>query len=65
MATVRSICHAWSGDAAMISGYIGDDNIFDRAVARFAQAYADRTEQDDAALLGAVDDGRVQIVRDL
>ena len=43
----------------------GDDDTFDRAVARFAEAYADRTEQDYAELIGAVDDGRVPIVRDL
>lgn len=57
--------HARSGDASMISGYIGDDDTFDRAVARFAEAYADRTEQDYDELIGAVDDGRVPIVRDL
>ncbi len=57
--------HARSGDASMISGYIGDDDTFDRAVARFAKEYADRTEQDYDELIGAVDDGRVPIVRDL
>ena len=57
--------HARSGDASMISGYVGDDDTFDRAVARFAEAYADRTEQDYDELIDAVDDGRVQIVRDL
>ena len=57
--------HARSGDASMISGYVGDDDTFDRAVARFAEAYADRTEQDYDELIGAVDDGRVPIVRDL
>ena len=57
--------HARSGDGSMISGYIGDDDTFDRAVARFAEAYADRTEQDYDELIGAVDDGRVLIVRDL
>ena len=57
--------HARSGDASMISGYVGDEDTFDRAVARFAEAYADRTEQDYAELIGAVDDGRVPIVRDL
>ena len=57
--------HARSGDASMISGYLGDDDTFDHAVARFAEAYADRTEQDYDELIGAVDDGRVPIVRDL
>ena len=57
--------HARSGDASMISGSVGDDDTFDRALARFAEAYADRTEQDYDELIGAVDDGRVPIVRDL
>ncbi len=57
--------HARSGDASMISGYVGDGDTFDRAVARFAEAYADRTEQDYDELIGAVADGRVPIVRDL
>jgi hypothetical protein len=57
--------HARSGDASTISGYIGDDDVFDRAVARFAEAYADRTELDHDELIGAVDDGKVSTVRDL
>jgi len=57
--------HARSGDASMISGYLGDDDTFDRAVGRFAEAYADLTEQDYAELIDAVDDARVSIVRDL
>ena len=57
--------HARSGDASMISGYLGDDDTFDKAVARFAEAYAERTEQDYGELMGAVDDGQVPIVRDL
>ena len=49
----------------MISGSVGDDDTFDRALARFAEAYADRTEQDYDELIGADDGGRVPIVRDL
>lgn len=56
--------HARSGDASMICGYIGDDDSFDRAIATFAEAYADRTDQDYAELLTAVDDGQVQVVHD-
>ena len=32
--------------ASTISGYLGEEKTFDRAVARFAVAYADRAEAD-------------------
>jgi hypothetical protein len=48
----------------MIGGYIGDNDSFDRAIATFAEAYADRTDQDYAELLAAVDDGRIQVVHE-
>ena len=41
--------HARSGDAVAISGYLGSSDRFDRAVARFAEAYADQSEADYAA----------------
>jgi hypothetical protein len=52
--------HAKSGDAATISGYLGKGDEFDEAIATFAVAYADQTEQDYAALRKAVKSGRVQ-----
>jgi hypothetical protein len=52
--------HAKSGDAATISGYLGKGDNVDRAMRTFALAYADQTEQDHAALLKAVRDGRVE-----
>ncbi len=42
--------HARSGDAAMISGYLGRSDAFDAAIARFSAAYADQTERDHAVL---------------
>jgi uncharacterized protein (DUF2252 family) len=51
--------HARSGDAAAISGYLGKGNEFARALAHFATAYADQTDLDHAALLQAIDEGRV------
>ena len=51
--------HARSGDAASLSGYIGDNTEFDRAIADFARAYADQTEQDWRALLNAIAIGRI------
>ena len=46
---VLTRAHARSGDAAAISGYLGGGDRFDRAVADFAEAYADQTEADHAA----------------
>jgi hypothetical protein len=52
--------HAKAGDAAMISGYLGDGEAFDKAVAKFALAYADRTESDHRLLVDAVNAGKIQ-----
>lgn len=43
--------HARSGDPAMISGYLGQKDVFDQAIAAFAETYADQTERDHAALV--------------
>ncbi|GAA2888423.1 DUF2252 domain-containing protein [Pseudonocardia halophobica] len=51
--------HARSGDRIAIAAYLGSSSSFDRAVADFARAYADRTETDHAALRRAIDTGRV------
>jgi uncharacterized protein (DUF2252 family) len=51
--------HARSGDRVQIAGYLGKSERFDRAVADFAEAYADQTEQDHAALCAAVKAGRL------
>jgi uncharacterized protein (DUF2252 family) len=55
--------HARSGDAARISGYCGDDDTLDRALAAFAEAYGDQTDADHAALVQAIKRGRVQSAR--
>lgn len=52
--------HAKSGDAALISGYLGKSDVFDQAVGEFAMAYADQTEQDHAALVAAVKSGEIE-----
>jgi uncharacterized protein (DUF2252 family) len=46
--------HAKTGDAAMISGYLGRGDAFDEALRHFARAYADQTEKDYSALVKAV-----------
>lgn len=53
--------HARSGDPAQVSGYLGSNDTFDRAIASFAETYADQTERDHAALLGAAQAGRIPI----
>jgi uncharacterized protein (DUF2252 family) len=52
--------HARSGDPTAITGYLGDNDRFDQAVAEFAKQYADQNEADYAALRTAVDAGRVK-----
>jgi len=63
--SVLAISHARSGDAAMIAGYLGDDETFDHAVAEFAERYADLTERDHEAHLAAIASGRVEAVDDI
>jgi uncharacterized protein (DUF2252 family) len=52
--------HARSGDAIAIGSYLGRGEAFDRALASFAEAYADQNERDYRALRHAVDAGRVR-----
>ena len=51
--------HARTGDAARIAGYLGKNDAFDRAIEKFAIAYADQTERDHAALVMAIKAGRL------
>src|SRR6266571_7690619 len=59
-ASALAHAHGRSGDPAMISGYLGNSDAFAQAIARFAEAYADQTELDHAALLAAIKEGRIQ-----
>jgi uncharacterized protein (DUF2252 family) len=63
MALARA--HARSGDPAMISGYLGSSDLFAQAIALFAEAYADQTERDHAALLAAIKEGRIKVEVDV
>ena len=51
--------HAKSGDAAEISGYLGNSDVFDRAIISFAGAYAEQNRRDYEAFGAAVEDGRL------
>ena len=57
--TALARAHARTGDPAFISGYLGGRNVFDRAIALFAEAYADQTTRDYMAFLRAIRRGRV------
>jgi uncharacterized protein (DUF2252 family) len=52
--------HARSGDAAMISGYLGSGETFDDAMAEFAVEYADQAQRDHRAFVKAVRQGRIK-----
>jgi uncharacterized protein (DUF2252 family) len=54
--------HARSGDRVAIASYLGNGDVFDRALAEFAERYADQNEQDYRALQAAVDAGRLEAV---
>jgi uncharacterized protein (DUF2252 family) len=51
--------HARSGDRIAIAAYLGKADVFDQAVASFAETYADQNECDHGALQKAVDTGRI------
>ena len=51
--------HARSGDAVAIGSYLGSGEVFEKAMADFAERYADQNERDYAALKEAVDSGQV------
>ena len=53
--------HARSGDRIAIDGYLGAGDAFDRAIAAFAEAYADRNALDHHAFQAAVAGGRVRV----
>jgi hypothetical protein len=61
-ARALALSHARSGNSAMLSGYMGKSDAFDRAIATFSMAYADQNESDHAALDRAVRQGKVQAV---
>ena len=62
---VLARAHARSGDATAISGYLGDDDTFDRALTTYAVEYARRNEQDHAAVLDAISSGALPVIRDI
>jgi uncharacterized protein (DUF2252 family) len=57
---VLARAHSKSSEiSATISGYLGSSNTFDKAMGKFALAYADQAERDHAALKAAVRKGKI------
>jgi uncharacterized protein (DUF2252 family) len=52
--------HARSGDRVAIASYLGKSDVFDNAIADFAETYADQNERDYQALADAVSSGRIK-----
>jgi uncharacterized protein (DUF2252 family) len=57
--------HARSGDRIGIASYLGGGDSFDRALGEFAELYADQAERDHAALIAAIDAGRLEAAPDV
>jgi uncharacterized protein (DUF2252 family) len=51
--------HAKSGNAALISGYLGKSNVFDEAVSIFAMEYAEQNNRDYEDLVVAAKTGKI------
>jgi uncharacterized protein (DUF2252 family) len=54
--------HARSGEPAVITGYLGESDVFDKAIAAFSMAYAEQSERDHASLVKAVHAGKLDAV---
>jgi uncharacterized protein (DUF2252 family) len=52
-----SRAHARTGDAAVLKGYMGQDDLFEDTIAQFAMGYADQNEKDYTLLLHAIKHG--------
>jgi uncharacterized protein (DUF2252 family) len=56
--------HARGGDRIAIGAYLGKGDTFDRALAEFAEVYADQNERDYESLRQAVDEGGIEAVEE-
>ena len=55
-----ALSHARSGDAAMLSGYMGNSDTFDLAIEKFSFAYADQNERDYETFMKAIKSGKIE-----
>jgi len=59
---VLAKAHARSGDAAALCGYCGDTAKLDKAIAKFATAYADQTDKDYVKFVKAIEAGEIKSI---
>ncbi len=52
--------HARSGDPVAIAAYLGSKRRFDKALAEFAEEYADQNDRDYGAFMHAINTGRIE-----
>ena len=57
--------HARASYPSTLAGYLGRSDAFDRAMATFAEAYAEQNERDYNALLTAIRSGSIKALRNL
>jgi uncharacterized protein (DUF2252 family) len=60
---VLARAHARSGDRVAIAAYLGKSDTFDKAVAEYAELYADQNESDFAVVEQAERDGKLEVLR--
>lgn len=60
MGHILARAHARTGDATMISGYLGEEAVFDQAIASFAVEYADQMETDFEKFTSAIKKGKIE-----
>ena len=56
-----ALAHAKSGDAAMLTGYMGNSEELDDAMVKFAFSYATQNEKDYDALVKAAKNGKIKV----
>jgi uncharacterized protein (DUF2252 family) len=56
-----ALAHAKSGDAALLSGYLGNSDTLDDAILSFSVTYAEQNERDYQALKNAAASGRIKV----
>ncbi|HWJ43566.1 MAG TPA: DUF2252 family protein, partial [Solirubrobacterales bacterium] len=57
--------HARSGDRFAIASYLGKGEVFDEAMAGFAEAYADQNEADFERVSAAAESGEIQVASEV
>jgi uncharacterized protein (DUF2252 family) len=60
---VLAKAHARSGDTAVLAGYLGKSDVFEKAIGKFSLTYADQTELDFKEFSKACSTGRLKAIR--